>query len=365
MSMREHMQEWTGNPDNVGSRTFTGVISVLHQDEGITGLKLVTDDESVMMKGFIKVNNPLTRSTPIEFNDIVDDMNDEIKDYQKYQEQAARIAIAGRNDIALALEIIAREEKNHYEILKALLLAPELYETPATERAEMVTHVPKALIRKHGISSMEAYNRQIREAVLNDLRLQEDSALTPVVIKDDLNNKYNLDEIMDALSTLVSSLKVHVVSPGVYQYTKHVTQHYGWEAMQPDVVETESGELEWAMTGHQPMFKPGDRVDTPGGTGTVIEYNRISHTYLIHFDDGEDRREGEDAVHHIKYSKRMANIHSIAIQIADSFAAKGTKRDNITQSNIDQWLLNHVPNEVFTPEEHQEIKDKVWYMFTP
>ncbi len=111
MTIRDRMMDW----------------SHMGQDEGPTGLGLVTD-ESVLMQEHIELPlfwNPesdIGKAMPQTFDALLNDaVVDELADKEKY-EQWARYALRnGRPDIALALRTISREEHNHEEILESLL----------------------------------------------------------------------------------------------------------------------------------------------------------------------------------------------------------------------------------------------------
>lgn len=133
MSIKQAMQAWNGNPVNTGS------VSHMRQEGGITGLKLVTDDESVMMQDYIHlqdISNEDDKSVSNLFQAIQSAQADELGDAKKYAEMARHAAFLGREDIALALGIISREEKNHHEILEALLPLSMLKPEALTPRGE-------------------------------------------------------------------------------------------------------------------------------------------------------------------------------------------------------------------------------------
>jgi len=119
MSMRDSFNNWTGNKQDYGS------ISEMH-DGGITGLKLITDDKSVMMDEYIKLPEPGAEPIMVIgqsklFEEIDNAMHDEGTDQIKYSIMARDAREMGRPDIGLILNIIANEEHNHLKILEALI----------------------------------------------------------------------------------------------------------------------------------------------------------------------------------------------------------------------------------------------------
>ena len=132
MTMRQALDNWNGNTPEVGAVSHLA-------DGGITGLKLTTDDDSVMMQEYIHlqdISDPGNRRITALFDALSVDMKDESADYNKYMAQAQTAEFMGRQDVALALQIIAREEKNHHEILEALIpggnvgFEPDLVDEP-------------------------------------------------------------------------------------------------------------------------------------------------------------------------------------------------------------------------------------------
>ena len=118
MSMRDSFNNWTGNKPDYGS------ISEMH-DSNITGLKLITDDESVMMNGYVQLPDAAMAIRRPEEDDLIASINDstfdEENDEDKYKDMANEARELGRHDIALALDIISHEEHNHLKILEALI----------------------------------------------------------------------------------------------------------------------------------------------------------------------------------------------------------------------------------------------------
>ena len=114
MNMKEAMSAWNETKLEFGSVSYLA-------NEGITGLKMVTDDQSVMMDEYVRLPELNKRANALLIEDISENIDDELSDYHKYTKQANLARQQGRDDIGLILDIIAREEKNHHEILEALI----------------------------------------------------------------------------------------------------------------------------------------------------------------------------------------------------------------------------------------------------
>jgi hypothetical protein len=129
MSIGKELKRWLGNHTDT-SHLGAG---------GVTGLGLVTDDESVMMEDYIKLPKLVREHSGFNVdlnNAIIEALNNEVEDYHHYHNMASAARKGGMPDIGLILDIIANEEHNHHEILEALLPDHEKYESTQTEILE-------------------------------------------------------------------------------------------------------------------------------------------------------------------------------------------------------------------------------------